>query len=199
MVYWLSFEERIIKFYTYAHYKPDGELFYIGKGNGNRAYNTRYSQRNIYWKRIVEKYGKPTVKILANWNTEEEAFGHEKLLISCFRDMGYKLANITSGGDGVCGIKWSEESKKKLSNSKKGVKFVGRGASSRKKGDKLTGKVLEKQRLNAVIARSFVKNPKGSGKNKTGVPKILVSCLCCKQSGGLPAMTRFHLNNCKEN
>jgi hypothetical protein len=178
-----------MKFYTYAHYKPDGELFYIGKGNGNRAYNTRYSQRNIYWKRVVEKYGKPTVKILANWNTEEEAFDHEKLLISCFRDMGYKLANITSGGDGVCGIKWSEESRKKLSNSKMGVKFIGRGASSTKKGDKLSEPHANKLREHLKLARLKIDH------SKIHLPKA--TCLICKKSGTYNGMARFHFNNCK--
>ena len=100
-------------FYTYAHYKPEGGLFYIGKGAGNRAYNTR--DRNIHWKRVVAKYGKPHVEILANWDTEKEALDHEVLLISCFKDMGFVLTNKTNGGEGTSGFKHSEEIKKHLS------------------------------------------------------------------------------------
>lgn len=99
-------------FYTYAHYTPEGRLFYIGKGSGVRAY--RFSGRGPYWKNVVSKYGKPDVQILANWNTEEEAFSHEILLIDCFKELGHKLCNLSNGGEGPSGLKHSEESKVKM-------------------------------------------------------------------------------------
>jgi len=106
-------------FLTYAHYTPQGRLFYIGKGsNEKRAHY--FSSRNNYWHKIVAKYGKPNVQILANWNTEQEAFEHEKVLISCFRGMGYELANLTDGGDGTSGYKQTEEHKEKTRKSKLG-------------------------------------------------------------------------------
>ena len=61
-------------FYTYAHTKPDGTIFYIGKGQGKRAWSNK--NRNKHWKNIVSKYENYKVKILANWQTEEEAFNH---------------------------------------------------------------------------------------------------------------------------
>lgn len=106
-------------FYTYAHYTPEGRLFYIGKGSGNRrAYN--FHKRNAHWKSIVAKYGNPDVQILAHWDTEEEAFDHERLLISCFRNLGHKLCNFTNGGEGVSGLKHNEETRKKMSFSRLG-------------------------------------------------------------------------------
>jgi hypothetical protein len=99
-------------FYTYAHYTPEGRLFYIGKGNGSRAHS--HHGRNSYWKNVVKKYGNPDVQILANWETEEEAFSHEVLLISCFKDLGHKLCNLSNGGEGPSGLKHSEEFKEKL-------------------------------------------------------------------------------------
>jgi len=59
--------------------------------------------RNSHWQNIVNKYGRPHVELLARWDTETEALDHEKLLISCFRDMGYKLANKAEGGTGASG------------------------------------------------------------------------------------------------
>lgn len=100
-------------FVTYAHYTPQGRLFYIGKGSG-KARAHYFSGRNNYWNKIVAKYGRPSVQILADWDTEEEAFSHEVLLINCFRDMGYELANLTDGGDGTSGYKQTEEHKEKL-------------------------------------------------------------------------------------
>ncbi len=118
-----------VMFYTYAHYKPNGEIFYIGKGQGNRAKEMR--RKNLLWKKVVEEFGKPVVKIIAYWDTEKEAYDHEILLISCFRGMGYNLTNITEGGGCASGYKrvspvWnkgkpvSEETRKKISLSLKG-------------------------------------------------------------------------------
>jgi hypothetical protein len=136
-----DFKEFFV-FYTYAHYTPEGRLFYIGKGQKGRAYS--FSQRGSHWKNIVAKYGKPDVQILANWKTEAEALDHEVLLIGCFKDLGHNLVNKTSGGEGTSGYKftakqiennrkahlgqvpwnvgksWSEEVKKKVSQAKLG-------------------------------------------------------------------------------
>ena len=54
----------------------------------------------MHWNGIVNKYGFEP-KILAYWATEKEAFEHEKVLIACFKDMGYVLANKTDGGEGT--------------------------------------------------------------------------------------------------
>ena len=107
-------------FYTYSHQKiDDGKIFYIGKGQGNRAFSE--NRRNKYWKSIVAKHGF-LAEILAVWKTELEALNHEKLLISCFKDMGYKLANLTDGGEGSAGVKQSEETRAKRSFALKGRK-----------------------------------------------------------------------------
>jgi len=99
-------------FYTYAHYTPEGNLFYIGKGQGDRAY--AFYKRSAYWNNIVDKYGKPKVEILSDWEQESDALEHEKFLISCFRDMSVKLCNLTDGGDGISGYRHTEKHKKKV-------------------------------------------------------------------------------------
>lgn len=106
-------------FYTYAHYTPQGRIFYIGKGtDSSRAY--RFKNRNAHWNSVVAKHGKPKVEVLATWNTEKEAFEHEVLLISCFKDMGVKLCNMTDGGEGASGRTLSEEHKQKIGATQKG-------------------------------------------------------------------------------
>jgi len=110
----------IKKFCVYAHFRPDNVIFYIGKGTKSRSNSSH--NRNNYWKNIVKKYGGFRSEILAYWETEKESFEHEKILISCFKDLGYSLANMTNGGEGSTGFKWSKESKEKLSKSKKGIK-----------------------------------------------------------------------------
>jgi len=94
-----------MQYYTYSHQTTDtGKIFYIGRGctkNGTQRWKST-GHRNAHWHNIVNKHGF-TPEILAYWNTLEEVNSHEKLLISCFKDMGYKLANKTDGGDGSTG------------------------------------------------------------------------------------------------
>ena len=106
--------------YTYAHLTPQGKIFYIGKGVDDRAYS--FSDRSHDWRRAVKQHKGVQIEILANWDTEEEAFDHEKLLIACFTDMNYDLVNKTKGGKGAYGVVWSEERKQKLSQTLTGIK-----------------------------------------------------------------------------
>jgi len=119
-------------YYTYAHYTPNKNLFYIGKGNGRRAYI--FHKRNNHWNNVVKKHGKPEVQILAHWNTEAEAFDHEKLLISCFKDMGHTLCNMSEGGEGASGPKHSEEFKQRIRELHTGSTWnLGRPTSAKQK------------------------------------------------------------------
>ena len=98
--------------FTYAHYRNDtGQVFYIGKGSLKRAHE--YRGHNQHWNRVAKKYGY-TVKILAQWHTDQEAFTHEKLLIDCFKMLEHPLTNATDGGEGVSGWTWSESQRVKL-------------------------------------------------------------------------------------
>lgn len=94
---------------TYAHCKPDGSIFYVGKGSAKRAHSS--AGRNVAWKRTVAKYGSFKTEILASWSNEKEAFDHEIFLIDTFRGMGHKLVNISSGGEGSRGFRHTEEHK----------------------------------------------------------------------------------------
>ena len=90
-------------FYTYAHYRataPERGPFYIGKGKGPRAWKTSGTGRNLYWQRIVKKYGL-LIEIIAVWPTEQEALDHEVFLIECFRHLETGLVNMTDGGEGL--------------------------------------------------------------------------------------------------
>lgn len=83
--------------YVYGHYKADtGELFYIGKGTGKRAW--KRDKRNPHWQNIVDKHGY-IIKILYENLSDEEAFNKEKELIT---EIGLEnLTNITEGGEGL--------------------------------------------------------------------------------------------------
>jgi hypothetical protein len=104
-----------MSFYTYIHTKKDtGEIFYVGKGQNNRAFH-KYD-RSKYWQNTVKKHGYE-VSILAHWENEVDAYEHEKLLILCFKDMNINLVNLTNGGDGVVGYIATDEVKEKMSDT----------------------------------------------------------------------------------
>jgi hypothetical protein len=106
-----------MKFYTYAHFrKSDGLPFYVGKGMARRAF--AFNCRGAHWRATCKKHG-VKVEIMAQWETEFEAFEHEKFLISCFKDLGHNLCNKTDGGEGVSGLKWSEASRAKVVGHKR--------------------------------------------------------------------------------
>ena len=98
---------------TYAHYKPDGTMFYVGKGSISRAYSK--AGRNVVWKRTVEKHGGFSVEILGRWKTEQEAFDHEIFLIDTIKKMGLPLVNIAEGGLGSKGFRHTDDHKIALS------------------------------------------------------------------------------------
>jgi len=99
------FKEKM--FYTYAHYKPDNSVFYIGKGQRNRAFDK--TSRSKKWKAVVAQEGDHKVEILARWPTEQEAFEHEIFLIDCFKQMGASLVNVSKGGHGASGYRHTSE------------------------------------------------------------------------------------------
>lgn len=86
--------------YVYGHYRKDtGELFYVGKGTGRRAWSKR--GRNGYWHNVVNTYGYE-VKIIHDNLTEEDAFDKEKELIA---EVGLSnLTNMAEGGMGMSSV-----------------------------------------------------------------------------------------------
>jgi len=106
-----------MKFYTYIHRTADdGRIFYVGKGSGNRAWKP--FDRSDWWHKTAKKHGFE-VEICAQWKTENEAFEHEKFLILCFNDLGFRLVNLTAGGDGPSGYRHTNESKELMSRRTK--------------------------------------------------------------------------------
>jgi NUMOD3 motif len=210
-------------FFTYAHYKPEGGLFYIGKGKRRRAY--AMDSRNSHWQNIVNKYGKPRVELLAQWDTEKEAFEHEKVLIACFKDMGYVLANKTDGGEGSSGYKHTKEQKLKNSLAKmgnipwnKGTKGImvawnkgvpmseeqkikcslaKKGKPSPAKGRKHTPETIEKIRLAKLGTKHTAESIAKLKLANIGRTFEKIKCPHCNKIGGLTGMPRWHFDNCK--
>lgn len=107
-------------YYTYTHSTPDGDIFYVGKGSDRRAFST--SDRSMAWREMVRLHDGLAIKIVSRFQTEAEAFEHERFLIKLHKEQGALLVNSTDGGRGVQGYHQSEELRKHKSKLLRGYK-----------------------------------------------------------------------------
>jgi hypothetical protein len=137
-------------YYVYTHRKETtGEIFYVGKGSGNRAWSLK---RSNHWKNINNKHG-CLVDIVQDGLQEWAAFELEVDLISLHgrNDLGLgKLINLTNGGDGASGYIPSFETRKKIGKlfigKKQSSEHIEKRASSRR-GKKHSFETLEKMKF----------------------------------------------------
>lgn len=130
-----------LHFYVYAYLRKDGTPYYIGKGHGNRAWHKNH--------RVGLPKDKSRIVILEKNLTTIGALAIERRLIKWWgrKDLGTGiLRNMSDGGEGAYGAvgrKLSQESKNKISNSKKGTIPWNKGISYRK-GISKSSKMREK-------------------------------------------------------
>lgn len=154
-------------FVIYTHSKPDGTVFYVGKGSVKRANAT--DNRNQYWKNIVNKHGFK-VTIVAEYEVEAEALAHEILLIKHYKSNGYALANITSGGEGVSGYTHTEESKRKMSIFQKEFQNSERMKEVRRKNGELA-KTPERKSEQSKKIKHYMTMPENRERSRQGALK----------------------------
>lgn len=160
-------------FYVYIHRKATtGEIFYVGKGCENRAYEFG---RNFHWDNTAKKHGF-SVEIVQSHLQEWYAFELEMNLISFYgrKDLGFgPLVNLTDGGEG--GSNPSQESRNLMSLSRIG----NTNALGYKHTDETKIRLslaVEKQRVSKIGLFSLttedrVKHGKDKVKNKIGFHK----------------------------
>lgn len=111
-----------MSYYVYLHRKATtGEIFYVGKGKGKRAWSRR--SRNKFWKVVEKKHGF-IVEIFMDNLQEWYALELERELICQYgrRNNGTGvLTNITDGGEGVAGLEHTLENKLKASLRSSGM------------------------------------------------------------------------------
>ena len=133
-------------YYVYEHWRLDrDECFYVGKGNGGRAFSMK--NRNRHHQAIVSKLSRIgsafEVRIVASGLSEEEAFSLERERIQFWRESGADLTNMTNGGEGVSGFRHSDFTKKIWSEQRKGRAVPEEGRLKRSKTLKGRPKVPE--------------------------------------------------------
>jgi hypothetical protein len=143
--------------YVYLHKKDNGSIFYVGKGNNNRAWQK--SNRSKYWNRVKDKYGLNVVIFKDNLS-EKDAFDLEMKLISF---IGVKnLTNHTLGGEGTYGFKHSEETKAKISKSNKGKKGTNNGVKFSKETKMKISIALKGKKKSKAHAKAISEVMKGN-------------------------------------
>jgi hypothetical protein len=134
-------------FYTYAYLREDGTPYYIGKGQGGRAFKKSGRRSPIP--------PRERILFLKTGLTEEEALKHEVYMIAVFgrKDLGTGILwNFTDGGEGVSGLRFTDEQKKKIGEasrkktmSQEAREKISKAMSGRKVSDET------KQKLSAVM------------------------------------------------
>lgn len=97
------------KYYVYTLCYPDGTVFYVGKGQGNRIDRHEYEAKRVplikthkcnVIRKVWASGGHVVKKKLAHFHTEEDAYIYEIALIFFMNG----LTNITNGGKGASGV-----------------------------------------------------------------------------------------------
>jgi ribosomal protein L37AE/L43A len=138
---------------VYKHIRLDtNEVFYIGIGSRKRRAYSDY-KRSKHWHSVVNKVGYK-VELLHEDIDWEKACEIEQELIKLYgrKDLGLgTLVNMTDGGDGRFGAKASDETKKKMSQSQKGL-------NTWTKGHIPTNET--RQKISNVLKEHWKHNPK---------------------------------------
>ncbi len=115
-------------YYNYIYRDPsrNNEPIYVGKGKCNRIYSHLKSKKIdpfINRLRFMKKNGiEPIIEFVEDIS-EEDALWNEQYLIMWYgrKDLGKEpLLNLTNGGEGIAGLKFSEKHRKRLSEASLG-------------------------------------------------------------------------------
>lgn len=202
-------------FCVYFHARPDGSVFYVGKGVSSRPY--RRTGRNMTWQAEVAKIGTFSVQIVESGLTEEEAFAKEVELISELRESGVVLVNQTRGGDGCKSLIFTAEiiAKLKAARAKQAPPTLGvpmpesmkeklreqrAGEKNPMFGKKHTDETKAKFKDRPVARAWLGKKMSSEHKQKMSESHKLhpdLTCPHCNKTGGFAGMRVHHFNNCK--
>lgn len=202
-------------FCVYTHHRPDGSVFYVGKGIPQRPY--RKTMRNAVWIQEVAKLGTYDVKIVWSGLPEMAAFEKERQVISELLAQGEVLVNQTLGGDGCKSMMFTDEIRNKI-KAARATQTPPMQGKSLPESAKQKLSVLQAGQNNPMFGRTHTDETKEkfktrpvakhwSGKVFTDAHKAKMSktrkahpsleCPHCGKVGGYAGMKRHHFTNCK--
>jgi hypothetical protein len=175
-----------------------GTPYYIGKGTGVRAF--------VNHGRISVPKDKSLIVFLDVFDNEEDAFRAERMFIQAFGRVDTQtgiLHNLTDGGEGRVGAKFSEDTRKKMSISRTGDlnpmygrrgelnPLYGKGGESHH----MWGK---KPMLGFKHSEETLERLRYIQSTRKRHPATIICCPHCSKQGGDNTMYRWHFDNCKE-
>jgi hypothetical protein len=182
--------------YVYRHIRLDkNEPFYIGIGSDNDYKRAYYIQkRNNIWNKIVSNTSFEVEIILDNL-TWDDACNKEKEFIKLYGRKNLKtgiLSNLTDGGEGVYGLKFTDESKKKMSIAQKNKKPISEETRNRMS--------IASRSRDMAYNKGKIQSEETKSKRSLsliGIKKVKFICPHCKLEGGGGAMKQWHFDKCK--
>lgn len=177
-------------FYVYTHHRADtGEIFYVGKGKANRAWDV--TGRSKHWQNIVKKHGL-SVKIVKHGMLELDALAAEVLEIQKY---GRKdkcqgpLINKTDGGEGVSGRIIPDHERAARGQAIRSI-FI-KNPELRKKYGEASRSSLARPETKAKLSESMRRGyAEGRFNNKSRWEKIAKSWDTCARQKRIEAMRR---------
>lgn len=209
------------EYYVYAFVRKDGSPYYIGKGSGDRINTKRSNSR--------AKLPPKNQRVFIERNlTEVGALAIERRLIRFHGrkdfEEGGVLYNTTLGGEGVSGLKHTEETRKKMSVSHTGKKCpkskehrekISKSLKGRKRDPNILSEEGRKKISDAKKAywedwhknntkKIFVYERKGRARQSAMMSDVAKKrnteqavCPHCSKEGQRINMIRWHFDNCK--
>jgi hypothetical protein len=175
-------------YYVYAYLRKDGTPYYIGKGSGNRAFQSHRTKTGG----VHTPKDKSKIIFMESNLSEVGAFAIERRMIRWHgrKDLGTGiLHNKTDGGEGAAGAVRTENFRKNAS-----AKLIGK-------------KKTTEHIANVVAARKISPKARGYTAWNKGIPnkmkgkklgeKYKIICPHCSLEGGFNAMKRYHFDNCR--
>jgi hypothetical protein len=147
-------------YYVYAYLRDNGTPYYIGKGQGDRAW-----QKHRYHNVPADD----KILIIESNLTEEKAFLLERKYIKHYgrKDIGTGiLRNMTDGGDGIMGHKHSEETKRKIAQAR-----LGKPTRLGKKMSEEQKEKLRQANLGKIVSAETGRKISDAKKGKPGKPR----------------------------
>jgi hypothetical protein len=164
--------DKMKKFYVYVHFDNLDRPFYIGKGSSNRVKH-KGKLRSNYWHNYINKYGFKDYILIEEDLDEKTSFELEKYWISQFKCWGFRLINLTDGGDGC--TYWTGKKRPDIS-----LKFKGHKVSDHTRNLISKGNKGNHNSINTEFKKGIIYNKKKS-KYKYKLynhPAKWKSCIC---------------------